>query len=117
MLRTPLCDLLEIEYPIIQAGMGSATSAALAAAVSNAGGLGSLGAFYRPPENFRCELETLQSLTNCSFALNDVIPTLNEGTFGAALALAQQQQAGLIHTVYHVIAGNPVLDLAYTIDH
>ena len=85
MLRTPLCDLLEIEYPIIQAGMGSATSAALAAAVSNAGGLGSLGAFYRPPEDFRRELETLQSLTNRSFALNDVIPTLVEETFGAAL--------------------------------
>ena len=47
MLRTPLCDLLDIEYPIIQAGMVAATSADLVAAVSNAGGLGSLGAFLK----------------------------------------------------------------------
>jgi NAD(P)H-dependent flavin oxidoreductase YrpB (nitropropane dioxygenase family) len=38
MLHTPLCTLLGIEFPIIQAGMGAFTSAALAAAVSNAGG-------------------------------------------------------------------------------
>ena len=86
MLRTPLCDLLDIEYPIIQAGMGPATSAALAAAVSNAGALGSLGAFLRPPDEFLRELESLKSLTNRSIALNHVIPSLEEETFGAALA-------------------------------
>ena len=45
-LHTPLCDLLEIEYPIVLAGMGSwgmATPPALVAAVSNLGGLGVLG--------------------------------------------------------------------------
>ncbi len=47
MLRTALCDLLGIEYPIIQAAMGPITSAELVAAVSNAGGLGSLGAVER----------------------------------------------------------------------
>lgn len=86
MLRTPLCDILDIEYPIIQAGMGvTATSAALAAAVSNAGGLGSLAAFSTAQEYFLGELAELRSLTNCSFALNFVIPTLEEATFGAAL--------------------------------
>jgi Nitronate monooxygenase len=48
MLQTPLCTLLGIEFPIIQAGMGVFTSAELAAAVSNAGGLGSVGPFLRP---------------------------------------------------------------------
>ena len=43
MLHTPVCDLLGIEFPIIQAGMGPFTSAELVAAVSNAGALGSLG--------------------------------------------------------------------------
>ena len=38
MLQTPLCTLLGIEFPIIQAGMGAFTSAELAAAVSNAEG-------------------------------------------------------------------------------
>ena len=47
MLKTHLCDLVGIEYPIIQAGMGIFTSAELVAAVSNAGGLGSLGAGSR----------------------------------------------------------------------
>ena len=85
MLRTSLCDLLDIEYPIIQAGMGSATSGELAAAVSNAGALGSLGAFFRPPDEFLRELETVRSLTNRSFALNHVVPSMTEETFGAAL--------------------------------
>jgi NAD(P)H-dependent flavin oxidoreductase YrpB (nitropropane dioxygenase family) len=44
MLRTRLCDLLGIDVPIILAGMGAgATSAEFAAAVSNEGGLGSVG--------------------------------------------------------------------------
>ena len=86
MLRTSLCELLDIEYPIIQAGMGSATSSELAAAVSNAGALGSLGKLFRPPGEFQRELEALRSLTNRSFALNHVIPSLQEDTFEAALA-------------------------------
>ena len=49
MLHTPLCTLLGIEFPIIQAGMGAFTSAELAAAVSNAGGLGSVGTFPYAP--------------------------------------------------------------------
>ena len=39
-LRTALCDLLGIEYPIVQSGMGSAAGPELAAEVSRAGGLG-----------------------------------------------------------------------------
>ena len=46
-LHTPLCDLLNIELPIIQAPIGPAAGPALAAAVSNAGGLGSIHGRYR----------------------------------------------------------------------
>ena len=56
MLHTPLCTLLGIEFPIIQAGMGAFTSAELAAAVSNAGGLGSVGTFLRPVEELPQQL-------------------------------------------------------------
>src|SRR5690606_2365972 len=42
-LRTPLCDLLGVEHPILLAGMGGVSYAELAAAVSNAGGYGVLG--------------------------------------------------------------------------
>ena len=43
MIRTRLCDLLGIEHPVIQASIGPWSSAELVAAVSNAGGLGSVG--------------------------------------------------------------------------
>ena len=42
--RTSLCDLFDIDYPIMLAGMGGGSGPDLAAAVSNAGGLGVLGA-------------------------------------------------------------------------
>ena len=50
MLKTSLCDVLGIDVPIIQAGMGgTASSGELAAAVSNEGGLGSIGSLFRTP--------------------------------------------------------------------
>ncbi len=50
MLRTALCDLLGVEYPIIQGGMAWLATAELAAAVSEAGGLGIVGTGNAPPE-------------------------------------------------------------------
>ena len=50
MLRTPLCELLGIEHPIIQAPIWPAASPELAAAVCNAGGLGSIAAVFGSPE-------------------------------------------------------------------
>ena len=47
MIRTPLCDLLGIEYPVFQGGMAWIADASLAAAVSEAGGLGIIAAIYR----------------------------------------------------------------------
>jgi nitronate monooxygenase len=47
MLKTHLCDLFGIEVPIILAPMGTCTSAELAAAVSNEGGLGGIGSLFR----------------------------------------------------------------------
>jgi NAD(P)H-dependent flavin oxidoreductase YrpB (nitropropane dioxygenase family) len=44
MLHTPICDYFGIKYPIVLAGMGSVAMHRLAAAVSNAGGLGVIGA-------------------------------------------------------------------------
>jgi NAD(P)H-dependent flavin oxidoreductase YrpB (nitropropane dioxygenase family) len=48
-LRTPLCDRLEIDVPIMQAGMGNVAYGRMAAAVSNAGGMGSIGGIAIPP--------------------------------------------------------------------
>ena len=66
ILHTPLCDLLGIEFPIIQAGMGIGSSAELAVAVSNAGGLGSLGCWRRPPEDLERQLALIRERTSRS---------------------------------------------------
>src|SRR6266700_203004 len=69
MLRTQLCDLLQIEFPVIQAGMGPFTVAQLVAAVSSAGGLGSLGASQRPGADLERQLALIRRLTDRPFAL------------------------------------------------
>jgi NAD(P)H-dependent flavin oxidoreductase YrpB (nitropropane dioxygenase family) len=71
MLRTPLCDLLEIEVPIITAPMGpNITSLELAAAVSNAGGLGLISFGGYPPPLLRQEIRRLRDLTSKPFGVN-----------------------------------------------
>ena len=87
MLRSPLCELLGIDYPIILAPMGSATSAAFAAAASNAGGLGSIGTLGRPTEAIKQDLDTIRGLTDRPFAVNHVPQSLDEAAFAATLAL------------------------------
>src|SRR5438874_2679336 len=85
VLRTPLCDLLGIEFPIIQAGMGMGSSAELAVAVSNAGGLGSLGCFRRPPEDLERQLAVIRERTGRPFAVNHLIAELDETTVAMTL--------------------------------
>jgi nitronate monooxygenase/enoyl-[acyl-carrier protein] reductase II len=75
MLRTPLLGLLGIEHPIIQAGMGRfGSGAALAAAVSNAGAIGSIGAAKRSSEELRGELQALRRLTSRPFIVSFTKP-------------------------------------------
>lgn len=85
-MRTRLCDLLDIEYPIIQAGMGPFTAADLVAAVSNAGGLGSLGTSGRSPDQVREEIARIRERTDRPFAVNFLISDFNEESFTVALA-------------------------------
>ena len=77
MLRTRLSDLVGIDVPVIQAGMSTFTSARLAAAVSNVGALGSLGAWQRPAEQLRRDLDELRDATDRPFAVNHVVPDLD----------------------------------------
>jgi nitronate monooxygenase len=69
-LRTSLCDLLNIRYPIIQAGMGGFTTPELVAAVSNAGGLGILGANRMTTEQTRDAIKKIKKLTTNPFGVN-----------------------------------------------
>lgn len=85
MIRTPVCDLLDIEVPIIQAGMSTFTSAELVAAVTNAGGLGSLGAANRPIDDLRRQLARIADLTGGSFAVNHLVTVMDEEAFALTL--------------------------------
>ena len=69
-LRTPLCDLLGIELPILQAGMAGVAGPALAAAVSNAGGLGILGGYKTTPDELRQLIAETRRLTDRPFGVN-----------------------------------------------
>ncbi len=72
-MRTDLCDLLGIELPIIQAPMGSASCPALAAAVSNAGGLGTLALSWTKPDDVRRVIRETRRLTQRPFGINLVL--------------------------------------------
>ena len=73
-LRTPVCELLGIEYPIFAAGMGGVTGAALAAAVSGAGGMGVLGATFMTADELGQEITAVRDATDRPFAVNVLIP-------------------------------------------
>jgi enoyl-[acyl-carrier protein] reductase II len=74
-IRTRICDLLGIEHPIIQGGMAWVATAELAAAVSEAGGLGVIGAGQMPTEILVTEIEKCQALTDRPFGVNLMLLT------------------------------------------
>lgn len=75
ILRTRLCELLDIDYPILLAGMGGAANAELAAAVSEAGGLGIIGAINLTPDELDAEIRKLKKLTSKPFGVDTIAPT------------------------------------------
>jgi enoyl-[acyl-carrier protein] reductase II len=75
MLRTPLCDLLGIRYPICQAGMGWVARSGLAAAVSEAGGLGVIAAAHGTPADLREEIRRVREATDQPFGVDILFAT------------------------------------------
>lgn len=69
-MKTKVTELLQIEYPIIQGGMAWVAEHHLAAAVSEAGGFGLIGAASAPPEIVREEIRKAKELTNKPFGVN-----------------------------------------------
>lgn len=70
MIRTPLCDLLQIQYPILQGGMAHVSDAGLAAAVSEAGGLGIISAMSRDGAYVREQIRLARAKTNRPIGVN-----------------------------------------------
>ena len=74
MLRTELCDLLDIEYPIVLAGMAEHAGIELTAAVSEAGGLGVLGALPMSPDELDEAIREIKKRTSKPFGVDSIAP-------------------------------------------
>ena len=85
MLQTGLCDLLGIDTPIVLAPFGPWEQLELAAAVSNAGALGSLGTALRSPDELQAQWALLRELTDRPFAINHTGRPFNDEAFTATL--------------------------------
>ena len=70
MKKNPVCELLGIKYPVIQGGMAWIADAKLAAAVSNAGGLGLIAAMNSNGEQLREQILAARKLTDKPFGVN-----------------------------------------------
>src|SRR6266545_1607655 len=86
MLHTQLCDLFNITHPIIQASLGPWSSVDLAAAVSNAGGLGSLGTAMLSAGKLKRDLARMRDLTDLPFVINHTARPFDEELFALTLA-------------------------------
>ncbi len=70
MIRTPICDLLDIEKPVLQGGMAWVSDWSLASAVSEAGGLGIIASGNSPAEYVREQVQKTRHHTDRPFAVN-----------------------------------------------
>jgi enoyl-[acyl-carrier protein] reductase II len=70
IFRTPLCQRLNIKHPVFQAGMGFVAHAELAAAVSNAGGLGCLGSSSMSAQELKDQIHLCRDMTDRPFAVD-----------------------------------------------
>ncbi len=70
MMQSPVCELLGITYPVFQGGMAWIADGRLAAAVSNAGGLGIISAMNANAEYLRKQIQLAKSLTDQPFGVN-----------------------------------------------
>lgn len=91
MLRTTICDLLGIEHPIIQGGMAHLGTAELVSAVSNAGGLGIIGAGYNDSEWIRDQITCTRELTDKPFGVN--IPMISPHVEPVIRVILEEQVA------------------------
>lgn len=84
-MRTALCDVLGIEVPVLSAAFGPWDQVQLAAAVCDAGGMGSLGTAVRSLPDLREQWARLRKLTDRPFAINHTARPLDEEAFAATL--------------------------------
>jgi NAD(P)H-dependent flavin oxidoreductase YrpB (nitropropane dioxygenase family) len=104
---TNLQDLLAIDIPIVQAAMGGAACPELAAAVSNAGGLGMLAVSWSSPDELRQEIRKTRSLTGRPFGINLVLAEPQE----ERLAICLQEKVPIVSFFWG--QAGPMVDVAH----
>jgi NAD(P)H-dependent flavin oxidoreductase YrpB (nitropropane dioxygenase family) len=85
MIHTRICDLLGIVHPIVLGGMGTATTAPLVAAVSNAGGFGTLGTSAFNAATLESEIAAIHERTDKPFGINHLLFEIREEMFAVTL--------------------------------
>ena len=85
MIHTRICDLLGIVHPIVLGGMGTATTAPLVAAVSNAGGFGTLGTSAFNATTLKTEVASVRERTEKPFGINHLLFQIQEDMFTVTL--------------------------------
>src|SRR5438477_886494 len=104
VLRTPLCDALGIEYPIILAGMGAgneggAAGPELVAAVSEAGGLGVLGGTGHNLDDFHAAICDIRKLTSKPFGVDLLLPQVGGAASGERSDADPRYRQWVDHTI------------------
>jgi enoyl-[acyl-carrier protein] reductase II len=94
-LRTPICDRLGIEVPIFLAGMGGVAYADVCAAVSAAGGFGTLGMATAGPEDIRREMRAVREKTDRPFGV-DLLAALPESVMAAIDIIIEEGASAFI---------------------
>lgn len=77
MIKSRICDMLGIQYPVFQGGMAWVADASLASAVSNAGGLGLISSINAGTETVRNEIRKCRELTDKPFGVNIMLQAPN----------------------------------------
>ncbi|MDZ4738800.1 MAG: nitronate monooxygenase [Alphaproteobacteria bacterium] len=124
-VHTPICDMFGVKYPIFLAGMGGVSYAGLCAAVSEAGGFGTLGMAGRTPDEIRSEMRKVRQLTKKPFGV-DLLAAVPESLEKTADIIIEEGAAAFIsglgvpprHLVdrFHA-AGLKVMNVCGTVRH
>jgi NAD(P)H-dependent flavin oxidoreductase YrpB (nitropropane dioxygenase family) len=85
MIHTRICDLLGVRHPIVLGGMGTATTAPLVAAVSNAGAFGTLGTSAFNAATLESEIAAIHERTDKPFGINHLLFQVQEEMFAVTL--------------------------------
>ena len=113
-MRTRFTELVEIEHPVVQGGMQWVGRARLAAAVSNAGGLGIITALTQPtPEDLRSEIRRCRELTDKPFGVNlTILPTIAPPPYAEYRQVIVDEGVPVVETA----GANPAEHLPYLHD-